>query len=81
MKLTVKEEEKLCFDIATNADTIRFFIDIQWPVYQAKHTTRGYQTRINFLKGEGTMFCNVARDIQRFMKLARFGEDLISSGR
>ena len=32
MKITVKEKVNLSFDIAANASTIRFLIDIQWTV-------------------------------------------------
>jgi len=39
MKVTVKEKVKLSFDINTNADTIRFFTDVQQTVGKAKHTT------------------------------------------
>ena len=47
MKITAKEKVNLSFDIAVNASTIRFFIDIQWTVGEAKHTTDRCQARIN----------------------------------
>jgi len=57
MEVTAKEKMKFSFDI--NADAIRFFIDVQWTVGEAKNTTCGRQTKINSQKVEGTMLCNV----------------------
>jgi len=59
MTVTVKEKMNLSFDITANADTIRFFIDVQRTVGAAKHTMYGCQTRINSQKVEGTMLWNV----------------------
>jgi len=63
MKITVKEKVNLSFDITANASTIQFFIDIQWTVGEAKHTTDRCQARINSQKVEGTMFCNMVLSV------------------
>jgi len=59
MKITVKEKVNLSSDITANASTIGIFIDIQWTVGEAKHTTDRCQARINSQKVVSILFCNM----------------------
>jgi len=77
MTITIKEKVKLNFDITAYADTIRFFIDVQWTVGEAKHATYTCQMKINSQKVEDTMFCNV---VVRFKTIHEASVVLVCSG-